>query len=103
MNGMVVFVKHGTPMFTVIANSITATRMIGSETDWAAKKRRQTLQAANSPLSIGESGRDTTGENLPIEKEIDKDKEKDKDSNVIAYDRTCNLSLIHISELTRPY
>lgn len=49
--------------------------MIGSETDWAAKKRRQTLQAANSPLSIGESGRDTTGENLPIEKEIDKDKE----------------------------
>ena len=64
--------------------------MIGSETDWAAKKRRQTLQAANSPLSIGESGRDTTGENLPIEKEIDKDKEKDKDSNVIAYDRTCN-------------
>ncbi|HJI00926.1 MAG TPA: phage replisome organizer N-terminal domain-containing protein [Faecalibacterium prausnitzii] len=53
--------------------------MIGSETDWAAKKRRQTLQAANSPLSIGESGRDTTGENLPIEKEIDKDKEKDKE------------------------
>lgn len=54
--------------------------MIGSETDWAAKKRRQTLQAANSPLSIGESGRDTTGENLPIEKEIDKDKEKDKEN-----------------------
>lgn len=53
--------------------------MIGSETDWAAKKRRQTLQAANSPLSIGESGRDTTGENLPIEKETDKDKEKDKE------------------------
>lgn len=53
--------------------------MIGSETDWAGKKRRQTLQAANSPLSIGESGRDTTGENLPIEKEIDKDKEKDKE------------------------
>lgn len=53
--------------------------MIGSETDWAAKKRRQTLQAANSPLSIGESGRDTTGENLPIEKEIDKDKDKDKE------------------------
>mgnify|MGYP003069509860 CR=1 FL=1 len=82
MNGMVVFVKHGTPMFTVIANSITATRMIGSETDWAAKKRRQTLQAANSPLSIGESGRDTTGENLPIEKEIDKDKDKEKDKEI---------------------
>ena len=36
MNGMVVFVKHGTPMFTVIANSITATRMIGSETERSA-------------------------------------------------------------------
>ena len=56
--------------------------MIGSETDWAAKKRRQTLQAANSPLSIGESGRDTTGENLPIEKEIDKDKDKEKDKEI---------------------
>ena len=36
MNGMVVLVKHGTPMFTVIANSITATRMIGSETERSA-------------------------------------------------------------------
>ena len=61
--------------------------MIGSETDWAAKKRRQTLQAANSPLSIGESGRDTTGENLPIEKEIDKEKDKEIENRVRVRDR----------------
>ena len=51
--------------------------MIGSETDWAAKKRRQALQAANSLPTIGESSGDTGGEIFPIEKEIEKDKDKE--------------------------
>ena len=51
--------------------------MIGSETDWAAKKRRQALQAANSLPAVGESSGDTGGENFPIEKEIEKDKDKE--------------------------
>lgn len=51
--------------------------MIGSETDWAAKKRRQALQAANSLPTVGESSGDTGGENFPIEKEIEKDKDKE--------------------------
>lgn len=41
--------------------------MVGSETDWAAKKRRQALQAANSLPAAGESTGDTAGENFPIE------------------------------------
>lgn len=41
--------------------------MVGSETDWADKKRRQTLQAANSLPATGESTGDTTGENFPTE------------------------------------
>ena len=51
--------------------------MIGSETDWAAKKRRQALQAANSLPTIGENSGDTGGEIFPIEKEIEKDKDKE--------------------------
>ena len=41
--------------------------MVGSETDWAAKKRRQALQAANSLPAAGESTGDTARENFPIE------------------------------------
>lgn len=41
--------------------------LVGSETDWAAKKRRQALQAANSLPAAGESTGDTAGENFPIE------------------------------------
>lgn len=41
--------------------------MVGSETDWAIKKRRQALQAANSLPAAGESAGDSTGENFPIE------------------------------------
>lgn len=51
--------------------------MIGSETDWAAKKRRQAIQAANSLPATGETNGDTTGEIFPTEKEIEKDKDKE--------------------------
>ncbi len=67
--------------------------MVGSETDWAAKKRRQALQAANSLPATGESAGDTTGEIFPTEirdKRIDiRDKEirdKDRDNGSPAVD-----------------
>lgn len=77
--------------------------MIGSETDWAAKKRRQTLQAANSPLSIGESGRDTTGENLPIEKEIDKEKDKEIENRERVRDNGSTAVDAGLSEIIRSF
>ena len=77
--------------------------MIGSETDWAAKKRRQTLQAANFPLSIGESGRDTTGENLPIEKEIDKEKDKEIENRERVRDNGSTAVDAGLSEIIRSF
>ena len=57
--------------------------MIGSETDWAAKNRRIRSNAANKELQEGHdtghiSGHNVSsdgGENVPTEKEIEKDKE----------------------------
>lgn len=57
--------------------------MIGSETDWAAKNRRIRSNAANKELQEGhdtghKSGHNVSsdgGENVPTEKEIEKDKE----------------------------
>lgn len=57
--------------------------MIGSETDWAAKNRRIRSNAANKELQEGHdtghtSGRNVSsdgGENVPTDKEIEKDKE----------------------------
>lgn len=65
--------------------------MVGSETDWAAKKRRQALQAANSLPAAGETAGDTTGENFPTDirdKRIDiRDKEiRDRDNGSPAVD-----------------
>lgn len=51
-------------------------KLVGSETDWAAKKRRQSMEKAAQPAlpSGGESG----GENFPIDIDIrDRDKEKE--------------------------
>lgn len=61
--------------------------MIGSETDWAAKNRRNRSNAANKELQEGHDTGHTSGhnvssdggENVPTEKEIEKDKEKDKE------------------------
>lgn len=41
--------------------------MVGSETDWAAKKRRQALQAANRLPAAGECAGDAAGEIFPRE------------------------------------
>lgn len=65
--------------------------MVGSETDWAAKKRRQALQAAKSLPAAGETAGDTTGENFPTDirdKRIDiRDKEiRDRDNGSPAVD-----------------
>lgn len=65
--------------------------MVGSETDWAAKKRRQALQAANSLPAAGETAGDTTGENFPTDirdKRTDiRDKEiRDRDNGSPAVD-----------------
>ena len=57
--------------------------MIGSETDWAAKNRRIRSNAANKELQEGHDTRHTSGhnvssdggENVPTDKEIEKDKE----------------------------
>lgn len=57
--------------------------MIGSETDWAAKNRRIRSNAANKELQEGHATGHTSGhnvssdggENVPTEKEIEKDKE----------------------------
>ena len=57
--------------------------MIGSETDWAAKTRRIRSNAANKELQEGHDTGHTSGhnvssdggENVPTEKEIEKDKE----------------------------
>lgn len=57
--------------------------MIGSETDWAAKNRKIRSNAANKELQAGHDTGHTTGhnvstdggENVPTEKEIEKDKE----------------------------
>ena len=51
--------------------------MIGSETDWAAKNRRIRSNAANKELQEGHDTGHTSdgGENVPTEKEIEKDKE----------------------------
>lgn len=57
--------------------------MIGSETDWAAKNRKIRSNAANKELQAGHDTGHTTGhnvstdggENVPIEKEIEKDKD----------------------------
>lgn len=53
--------------------------MIGSETDWAAKNRRIRSNAANKELQEGhDTGHIVSsdgGENVPTEKEIEKDKE----------------------------
>lgn len=57
--------------------------MIGSETDWAAKNRRIRSNAANKELQEGHDPGHTSGhnvssdggENVPTEKEIEKDKE----------------------------
>lgn len=53
--------------------------MIGSETDWAAKNRRIRSNAANKELQEGhDTGHNVSsdgGENVPTEKEIEKDKE----------------------------
>lgn len=59
--------------------------MIGSETDWAAKNRKIRSNAANKELQAGHDTGHTTGhnvstdggENVPTEKEIEKDKDKD--------------------------
>lgn len=57
--------------------------MIGSETDWAAKNRKIRSNAANKELQAGHDTGHTTGhnvstdggENVPTEKEIEKDKD----------------------------
>lgn len=57
--------------------------MIGSETDWAAKNRKIRSNAANKELPAGHDTGHTTGhnvstdggENVPTEKEIEKDKD----------------------------
>lgn len=57
--------------------------MIGSETDWAAKNRKIRSNAANKELQVGHDTGHTTGhnvstdggENVPTEKEIEKDKD----------------------------
>lgn len=57
--------------------------MIGSETDWATKNRRIRSNAANKKLQEGHDTEHTSGhnvssdggENVPTEKEIEKDKE----------------------------
>ena len=54
--------------------------MIGSETDWAAKNRRIRSNAANKELhdtghTSGHNVSSDGGENVPTEKEIEKDKE----------------------------
>lgn len=57
--------------------------MIGSETDWAAKNRKIRSNAANKELQAGHDTGHTTGhnvstdggENVPAEKEIEKDKD----------------------------
>lgn len=57
--------------------------MIGSETDWAAKNRKIRSNAANKELQAGNDTGHTTGhnvstdggENVPTEKEIEKDKD----------------------------
>ena len=57
--------------------------MIGSETDWAAKNRRIRSNAANKELQEGHDTGHTSGhnvssdggENVPTEKEIEKDKD----------------------------
>lgn len=57
--------------------------MIGSETDWAAKNRKIRSNAANKELQAGHDTWHTTGhnvstdggENVPTEKEIEKDKD----------------------------
>lgn len=59
--------------------------MIGSETDWAAKNRKIRSNAANKELQAGHDTGHTTGhnvstdggENVPTEKEIEKEKDKD--------------------------
>lgn len=65
--------------------------MIGSETDWAAKNRRIRSNAANKELQEGHDTGHTSGhnvssdggENVPTEKEIEKDKEIAEDAGVV--------------------
>lgn len=69
--------------------------MIGSETDWAAKNRRIRSNAANKELQEGHDTGHTSGhnvssdggENVPTEKEIEKDKEienRERDNEITA-------------------
>lgn len=74
--------------------------MIGSETDWAAKNRRIRSNAANKELQEGHDTGHTSGhnvssdggENVPTEKEIEKDKEI-VIPNGVQYERFCNIPL----------
>ena len=56
--------------------------LVGSETDWAAKKRRQVSGASSSPQlppPDGEQGGESGGENLPTEIDIEyRDRERDR-------------------------
>lgn len=85
--------------------------MIGSETDWAAKNRKIRSNAANKELQAGHDTGHTTGhnvstdggENVPTEKEIEKDKDIENRERVRVRDNGSPTVDAGLAEIIRSF